>query len=227
MARELIFGDVTSWSVPLVSEWAQMDRLKLDLENTYFKKIEQLTHCALERCHGKFLVGYTDLHPGLDCVAAWRDPLQLCYDMVDQPGQVKRLTELAFQDFERIYDHFDRLLKDAGQLSVSWMGIPSYGRMHIPSCDFSAMISSDHFQEFGLPILQREVKSMTHNIFHMDGKGVARHLEAILSVPEVHAIQWVQGVGKDYRNHAVGAIYQEAASQRCTNHCGSKPCRTG
>ena len=130
--------------------------------------------------------------------AAWRDPLQLCYDMVDQPDQVKRLAELATQDFERIYDHFDRMLKDAGQLSVSWMGIPSYGRMHIPSCDFSAMISPAFFQEFGLPILQREVKSMTHNIFHMDGKGVARHLEAILSVPEVHAVQWVQGVGKDY-----------------------------
>ena len=32
----------------------------------------------------------------------------------------------------------------------------------------------------------------------MDGKGVARHLDAILSVPEVHAIQWVQGVGDDY-----------------------------
>jgi len=195
---QLIFGDVTSWSVPQLSEWAQIDQLHLDLDNVYFKKIEQLTQHALERCPGKFLVGYSDLHPGLDCVAAWRDPLQLCYDMVDQPDQVKRLAELATQDFERIYDHFDRILKDAGQLSVSWMGIPSFGRMHIPSCDFSAMISPACFQEFGLPILQREVKSMTHNIFHLDGRGVARHLEAILSVTEVHAIQWVQGVGEDY-----------------------------
>ena len=38
---------------------------------------------------------------------------------------------------------------------------------------------------------------MTHNIFHVDGKGVARHLDTILSVPEVHAVQWVQGVGDD------------------------------
>jgi hypothetical protein len=77
------------------------------------------------------------------------------------------------------------------------MGIPSFGRMHIPSCDFAALISPRHFQEFALPILQREVQSMTHNVFHLDGKGVARHLDAILSVPEVHAIQWVQGVGDD------------------------------
>jgi len=38
---------------------------------------------------------------------------------------------------------------------------------------------------------------MTHNIFHMDGKGVARHLDTILSIPNIHAIQWVQGVGDD------------------------------
>ena len=38
---------------------------------------------------------------------------------------------------------------------------------------------------------------MTHNVFHVDGKRVARHLDTILSVPEVHAIQWVQGVGDD------------------------------
>ena len=108
----LVFGDVTSWSIPLVNEWAQLSQLHFDLENVYFKKIEQITQHALERCPGKFLVGYTDLHPGLDCAAAWRDPLQLCYDIIDQPDQVKRLAELATQDFERIYDHFDRLLKE-------------------------------------------------------------------------------------------------------------------
>jgi hypothetical protein len=195
---QLVFGDVTSWSIPLVTEWSQMDQLQLDLQNVYFKKIEELTRLALERCRGQFLVGYTDLHPGVDCAAAWRDPLQFCYDTVDAPDQVRRLSEIAIRDFERIYNHFDRMLKEAGQLSVSWMGIPSFGRMHIPSCDFSAMVSPEAFREFGLPILQREVKTMTHNIFHVDGRGVARHLEAILSVPEVHAIQWVQGVGKDY-----------------------------
>ena len=42
-----------------------------------------------------------------------------------------------------------------------------------------------------------EVVAMTHNIFHLDGRGVARHLDAILELPNVNAIQWVQGVGRD------------------------------
>ena len=135
---ELIFGEVTSWSVPLIKDWTDIDKLYLDMGNEYFSKLEELTRHALERCSGKFMVGYTDLHPGLDCVAAWRDPQQLCFDMIDAPEQVERLADLAVADFEKVYNHFDTFLKDAGQLSVSWMGIPSFGRMHIPSCDFSS-----------------------------------------------------------------------------------------
>jgi hypothetical protein len=195
---ELEFGEITSWSIPLVETWEDIDKLQLDWNNEYLRKLEELTTHALERCEGKFLVGYTDLHPGLDCVAAWRDPQQLCFDMIETPEQVERLCDLAIADFEAIYDHFDAMLKAAGQLSVSWMGIPSFGRMHIPSCDFASLISPAFFQRFGLPILQREVKTMTHNVFHVDGRGVAKNLDTILSVPKVHAIQWVQGMGTDY-----------------------------
>jgi hypothetical protein len=195
---QLEFGEVTSWSVPCVRDWEGVDQLKFDVNNRYFKKLEELTRHALERCGGNFLVGYTDLHPGLDCVAAWRDPQQLCMDLIDNPGEVKRLADLSIADFEFVYNHFDHMLKESGQLSVSWMGIPSFGRMHIPSCDFSTMISPGLFNEYGLPILQQEVGTMTHSVFHVDGKGVARHLDSILSVSGVHAVQWVQGVGDDY-----------------------------
>jgi hypothetical protein len=195
---ELIYGDVTSWSVPLVKDWDDIEKLQLDMDNEYFRKLEEMTRYALERCKGKYMVGYTDLHPGLDCVAAWRDPQQLCFDMIESPERVKQLAELAMADFHTIYDHFDAMLKAHNQLSICWMGIPSFGKMHVPSDDFSALISPAFYQEFGLPLLQQEVQGMTHNIYHVDGKGVAKHIDAILSVPEVHAIQWVQGVGDDY-----------------------------
>lgn len=194
---ELEFGEVTSWSIPFVRHWSDIEKLTLEPDNVYFRKLEELTECALQKCPGKFLVGYTDLHPGLDCVAAWRDPQQLCLDMIDNPEKVEELAQLAIADFELIFSHFDKMLKDHNQLSVSWMGIPSFDRMHIPSCDFSTLISPGFFRQFGLPILRTEVLTMSHNIFHVDGKGVARHLEAILSVPQVHALQWVQGVGDD------------------------------
>ena len=194
---ELEYGDVTSWSKPLVREWADIARLKLDFQNEYFTTLDALTRCALEQAQGRFLVGYSDLHPGIDCAAAWRDPQQFCLDLLESPDEAQQLIDIAIGDFERIYDHFDELLKAAGHLSVSWMGIPSYGRMHIPSCDFSSLISPRLFERYAMPVLRREVQTMTHNVFHVDGRGVAKNLDQILSVPEVHAIQWVQGVGDD------------------------------
>jgi len=194
---ELEYKEVTSYSISNLKDWSQLDGIKLDPKNSYFKKIEEMTYAALERCHGKYLVGYTDLHPGLDCAAAFRDPQQLCIDFLLEPDEVKKLIDISTRDFQRIYDHFDSILKKQNQPSVTWMGIPSFGKMHIPSCDFGTMISPEQFEEFILSVIQKEVKPMTHNIFHLDGKGVANHVDHILAIPEINAIQWVQGVGDD------------------------------
>ena len=194
---ELRFDEVTSWALPCIHDWSDLGRLKLDLESVYHRKVEELTQVALRESPGKFMVGYTDFHPGLDCVAAWRDTRALLLDLYEHPEEVKAALEVATRDFRAVYDGFHRLLRAHGQPSVTWMGIPSFGRMHIPSCDVSAMISPEHFEEFFLPALEREVKGMDHNVFHVDGKGVARHLDAILEIPEIQAVQWVQGLNDD------------------------------
>ena len=64
----------------------------------YFRKIEEMTQLALEKCNGRFLVGYTDLHGGVDCAAAWRDPQQLCMDLICSPEEVKKLIALAARE---------------------------------------------------------------------------------------------------------------------------------
>ena len=194
---ELTYGEVTSWIHHCIHDWDDIQRLKIDPENEYFLGIEHLTRVALEKAPGHFMVGYTDLHGCLDCVADWRDPQQLCLDLSDAPDKVKQMLEVANRGFLPLFDHFDAVLKAHGQLSVSWMAIPSRGKMHIPSCDFTSMISTRDFCEFYLPSLQNEVRHMTHNIFHLDGKGMLRHLDHILGIPEINAIQWVQGVGND------------------------------
>lgn len=193
----LEYAGVTSCAEPCIGNWEDIVKLRLDMKNEYFTRIVELMEYALEVCPGRFMVGYTDLHPGVDCVAAWRDTQNLCFDLFDSPDEVKQAIEIATKDFQIIYDHFDSILKGRNQLSVTWMGIPSFGKVHIPSCDFSALVSAEQFVGFCLPVLQKEVRPMTHNIFHLDGKDVARHLDLILEVPEIQAIQWVQGVGDD------------------------------
>lgn len=194
---ELVYQEVTAYSVPLVREWDDLAKIRLDRTNVYFRQIERMTELALERCAGLSLVGYTDLHGGIDCAAAWRDPQELCLDLITEPERARELLQLAQQNFQSVYDHFHARLTAAGQPSVTWMRVPTPGRMHIPSCDFAALISPALVEEFILPTLREEVRAMDYNIFHVDGRGVARNLDAILALPGVQAIQWVQGVGTD------------------------------
>ena len=194
---ELKYAEVTSWVTHCIHDWDDIQRLKFSQDNEYYRGIENLTRVALEKCSGKFMVGYTDLHGSLDCVADWRGTQRLCFDLADEPQRVHEMLAVANQNFLPLFDHYDATLKAHGQLSVTWMAIPARGKMHIPSCDFTSMISTKAFCEFYLPSLQEEVRHTTHNIFHLDGKGLLRHLDHILSIPEIQAIQWVQGVGDD------------------------------
>lgn len=193
---ELTFDSFTSWSTPNVRDWADLPQLKLDMAgNEIFVKVEELTRYALERCQGQCLVGYTSLHPGIDCAAAWRGFEQLCLDMIYEPAKVKELIAIALADFQQIFEHFNGLLKSNNNPSLSWLAVPSFETMHIPGCDFATLVSPDFFEEFIFPALQIEVRVAEKNILHVDGPGVARHLDAIFDLAEVTAIQWAQGAG--------------------------------
>jgi hypothetical protein len=191
----LEFADVTSWASPILDSYQQ--QVALQWESEYLVQLDQMTRYALELCPGKFMVGYTDLHPGLDWLAALRGSETLCLDLLEDSESIPAYLRQCEEDFFQVYEHFDQLLKSHRQLSVTWMGIPSFGKMHIPSCDFATLISPRQFRVFAMPVLNQEVQHMTHNIFHVDGVGVARHLDAILELPNLQAIQWVQGVGQD------------------------------
>jgi hypothetical protein len=194
---ELEFGEVTSWIRHCVQGEADVKGLKFSRDNVYFQKMEELTRVALQKCAGKFMVGYTDLHGSLDCAADWRGPQELCLDIADCPELIHALVNLADENFLPVFDHYDAVLKAHGQMSATWIGIPARGKMHVSSCDFTNMVSRKVFDEFYLPSLIKEVRHMTHNVFHLDGKGMLRHLDRVLEIPEIQAIQWVHGVGED------------------------------
>jgi hypothetical protein len=197
LGGEIEFGDVTSWVHPILHSQGDADKIKFDEDNESLAKLMELTDHSLERCENRYMVGYTDMHPSLDCLDALRGTTGLCMDMYDDPDRLHRMIENCYKPFVGIMDMMHRKLKAKKQLSVSWMNIPSFKTMHIPSCDLGSMISKPSFDEFSLPYIKREVKHFEHNIFHLDGKGVANHIDSILELDEINAIQWVQGVGNE------------------------------
>jgi hypothetical protein len=67
--------------------------------------------------------------------------------------------------------------------------------MYYVSCDFICMISPEMFAPTILPAIRWEIDQLGHSIFHLDGPGALKHLDALLAIPRLDAIQWVYGAG--------------------------------
>ena len=192
------FGDYgTSWTDPILHDWAEADEIKLDRESPYLRKLEEMTDAFLEVAAGKFIVGMTDWHPGGDWLAALRDPQNLALDMITHPQEVARMLAMAERDYFELYDIYYDKLRAAGMPITSWLTLISDGKYYIPSNDFSALISPQMYDEFFLPGIQRECQFLDRSIYHLDGPGALGHLDSILSIPELDAMQWVCGAGNE------------------------------
>ena len=195
LGQPAVFDDVTAWTHPCIDDLEDLPTLKVQWDGKYFKAVEAMTQRALELAEGKFMVGYTEMYAGIDCTAMLRAAEKLCLDLILRPEPLKHLIDLVFEEFPQVYNHFDRILKEHNQLSATWMNLPSFETFNVLACDFATNISPVHFEEFCMPIIRKEAKLFKHNVFHLDGPGVARHIDAILTLPNLQAIHWVQGYG--------------------------------
>jgi hypothetical protein len=57
------------------------------------------------------------------------------------------------------------------------------------------MISPQMFDEFFLPGIAEECRALEASIYHLDGPNALGHLDSLLGIKELNAIQWVYGAG--------------------------------
>ena len=57
------------------------------------------------------------------------------------------------------------------------------------------MISPDMFREFVLPDLRYQTEQMERSVYHLDGPGELPHVDMLLSLEWLNAIQWTSGSG--------------------------------
>lgn len=192
---ELEYGEHTSWSIANLLDWKDAESLQFSEENFYWKKINEITGALLERGKGLFYTGITDLHPGGDAIVAFRDPLRMNLDMLDNPDDIKRLLQRVAAVYQKVYFSMADKLIASRQPITCWAGIVSTKRWYVPSNDFSCMISREMFDEFFLPGIREECRFLEASIYHLDGPNALQHLDSLLEIPELNAIQWVYGAG--------------------------------
>jgi hypothetical protein len=195
LGMELEFGESTAWSKPSLHDWSGIEAIRFDPDNACWRAMCRLTDTLLARGQGKFYTGLTDFHPGGDCAAAFRDPQQFNIDLIESPDEVKRLVRLVTAIYLRLFDLSWERLRAAGQATASWPGIVSTRKWYVPSNDFSCMVSPKMFDEFFLPGLIEECRALEASIYHLDGPNALGHLDSLLGIKELNAIQWVFGAG--------------------------------
>jgi hypothetical protein len=204
-----MFGETTTWSEPCIKDWEKdIDRAVFDQSHPLFAATLKLTNRLLELGKGRFIVGLTDFHPGGDHIAALRDPQNLAIDMIENPDKVKYLLQRSYPEYFKAYDIFYELLKNNGMPATSWLPAIHDGRYYIPSNDFSCMISSEMFDEMFLPGIIRECEFLDRSIYHLDGPGALRHLDSLLEIKRLNAVQWVFGAGNEGYNRWI-PVYQK------------------
>jgi hypothetical protein len=58
------------------------------------------------------------------------------------------------------------------------------------------MVSSDLAKQMMVPCIIEEMAVSRRNIFHLDGPQALRHLDLVLELPGLNAVQWVYGGGQ-------------------------------
>ena len=193
--------------------------VRYDPENIWTQRIKALYRAGLEKWNGTVVMGLPDLGGVMDVAATFRGSENLLMDLYDDPDEVKRLCREVQDAWYAAYDDLSAALAPQRALS-HWSGLVSREPSYITQCDFCYMIGNPMFREFVLDTLREDVQRLTHTIYHLDGVGQLNHLDDILAIENLSAVQWVYGDGKPSAVHWLDVYEKIAAAGKGMMICG-------
>ena len=186
----------TTWAAPVVEDWADFEVAIDRSPDGYFEQTRRYIQYAVERSEGKYLTAMMDLHGNMDAMSALRGPEDLCCDLLECPDDVYAKLQEINGTWREIYDMIYDTSRHAERGVLGWTPFFCMGRFAVLQCDFICMIGQDMFRRYVLPSIQREAAQLDHCIFHLDGPDALRHLDDILTIPEIDCVQWIPGDGQ-------------------------------
>ena len=206
---KIVFEEkTTSYIVPFVKDYAELDSMWFNYQSECFKNMEKMYDMLIAMNDGDCYIGWPDIHPGGDCLAGLRGSEVLCMDMYDYPEQVKKNVKMVTAELKKLLEFYFNKFGAYKYATTGWPGIVSSKRWAVPCCDFAYMISADNFNEFFLEGIREECSFTEANIFHLDGEGSLKHLDALLEIEKLNAIQWVYGVSNGRTSNWI-PVYQK------------------
>lgn len=194
LGSDIEFNDDTVWFTEFVEEWSEQPDIAYNPENTWLKKHLQLVQDCHRLANDDFYIAVPDLMENIDVLASMRGAQNIIFDLMDEPEEIKRRIEQVDDVYFRYYNQFYEIVKDTDDSSCyTVFQIWGEGKTAKLQCDFSAMISPDQFREFIQPSLRKQAKQLNNVLYHLDGPDAIRHMDALMEIDEIDALQWTSG----------------------------------
>ena len=206
------FAPDTVWVDPLPAAADGYPPIQFRREGEWWRWMVESTRAAAAASQGSYYVlPVWGNHAG-DTLALVRGTQQLLVDLLEDPdwvrAAVRRVSGILDEVVAALWQEASGTgmptagtsLPEAGTGlpgSVNYCGIWSPGRTLGFDCDISCCLSPAQFEEFFLPPLVESMRTVDHCIYHLDGTVALQHLDLLLAVPEIDAIQWVPGAGRE------------------------------
>ncbi len=181
---------------PLAGVPLESVEIRFQREGAWWGRLSAIARRLMDRWNGDILVAAPTFVSNLDALVALRGASQVLLDLIDRPEAVHRALDQIDRACAEVMDAFAELLEFRRLGSINRHGMYSTGRINLPQCDFSCLISPAMFAEFALPYLRREMARQDGAEYHLDGPDALRHLEALCSLQELHVVQWVPGAAR-------------------------------
>ena len=196
LGGEVEFLSGTTWTHSFIDDdWSNAPKWEIDEDNRLWKMLVALATMLAEDARGRYLVRTPDLGGAADVLLNLRGSAELCMDVLDRPDVVRQATEAVYRPWRKAFRMLYETVLAKGAGIIHWIGLWSNEPYMIPACDFNYLIGPREFNDIFLPEIAQEVATVGRGVFHLDGPGATNHIDALLEVPEIRAIQYVTGAG--------------------------------
>jgi hypothetical protein len=187
----------TSWVKPFWNDDYTEESVVPDMSvGGNYDKLMHFIKTAADFADGRFFISMLDLHSNMDAIMAARGSQDLCFDLADDPDKVKRVLEKILPLYPQIVDRTAEMGNMDQNGYIGWISTYSEEKFAVLQCDFSIMVSPEMTRAFIVPALEYEASCLKHNVYHYDGVAALAHLDDILAIKSIDAIQWVPGAGQ-------------------------------
>jgi GNAT superfamily N-acetyltransferase len=212
----------TAWSSPIIEDWATRPRFRLDPANEWLRISRRLLEGAVEWARAERLacyIGQPDLNGPTEILAGLRGAQRLALDIYDNPGEIAPALEEINRAWLEAWRELRGICHRLGGWFF-WMRLWSELPAVDLQSDVSCLLSKAQFDEHFLPFIEQQTRWAERTIYHLDGPGAVRHLDSLLALPRLSAIQWVPGAGAPPATHWIELGRRiQAGGKRLTLSC--------